>query len=104
MTKAIRETLGNPDVVEYCDSVADFFFPENYIMYEMSMGEELLKELEGYFEEGGIENDGRSLRVIIQYIDSALRTIELYWSEATSNYARLRVNYLLSQQIKFKNS
>jgi|GEM_PF-4682541 len=120
MSEAIKEELGNDDIVAYCDSIKGFFFTDKnnllqtgsssmldnpqmqMLLYHAqseyrSGGSRLLRMLErSLAEKEDVQDNKKALQDILTYIEQALSVMEDSWSKASSNYAKLRVNYLLS--------
>ena len=122
MSEAIKENSGNTDVLEFCEALKGFFFvnKENALMktsgtsmfddpailemlYENSMssgGGRLIHTLERHLRKKRFDSTYEvPVENIMFYIEEKLSKMEESWSTASSIYAKLRVNYLLSNRI-----
>lgn len=125
MSEAIKEDLGNTDILEFCNALKEFFFVskdnqlqshrssmlddpnmQQLLMYAQqqdeysSRGSMLLRTLENYIRKKRLDKSNEiPLEDIMYYIEDALTKMEESWSSASSMYAKLRVNYLLSVRI-----
>lgn len=126
MSEAIKVDIGNSDILEFCNALKSFFFVskenellssrgssmlddpnmQQLLMYaqeegrQNSRGSMLLHELERFMRKQRFDgNNEIPLEKVMFYIEDELTKMEESWSSASSIYAKLRINYLLSKSI-----
>lgn len=117
MSEAIK-SMGNSDVLEYCENIKAFFFIDRKTTFDY-MGGSLEDNLErikfrirkkmGIEESIGLNmlkmmeleekcDDSATHEAIIFIIEDSIKNMEESWASVSSLYAKMRVNYLISKQ------